>query len=318
MDISYDTTFDLGRQFSDLALPDKLSDRLNRALEGPQRDEIRSDIEYAITMLIRHYGVTEGERLGKWEPADVVLSILDNSVSEFLDPSDAVKVPVRILVNLCNHAAYFDTYEGMMVLPKPHTPARVDFIRDVPLAPMHLDRFTIPVFETRPSTEVRGLPRPIPGIGYLVSRLVYDAHECKNRDDLYIPHLIQRTADGDVTAAHALAQPARNMKDRKKVQTIDECKIEKADFISSVAADQRWNETVARMSKLLGDSRNLDPADPVGVFDVIELYGLAFWYEDLYTPDGTISYKLMWTHGWECDAARWYTIANELLTEQGL
>jgi hypothetical protein len=52
--------------------------------------------------------------------------------------------------------------------------------------------------------QVEGLPEPSPDTVYIVSRLVADA--CPDRDDLAVPDMIVRDAEGRIIGCDALAQ----------------------------------------------------------------------------------------------------------------
>lgn len=195
MTISYAETFDLGSQVADLGLALDLAARLDSALDGPWGYGIRSEIERDVTEMLREHGVDAetGEWLGDWSAAEIVAAIL---------------APVCTLVNLCDHATCLVAAGGrVLTLARPAVPARVVFVSDVPIGVLDIDGGSVHVFRTRPSTEVTGLPDPTPGVGYVVSRLVYDA--CPDRRDLFVPHRVQRTPAGQPREAHALAQPAR-------------------------------------------------------------------------------------------------------------
>lgn len=78
MTISYAESFDISSARNDLALDSTLTARLDEALAGPHRNEIRLVIEETITRLIRHHGVDTdtGEWLGYWQAADIISTIL--------------------------------------------------------------------------------------------------------------------------------------------------------------------------------------------------------------------------------------------------
>lgn len=88
--ISHTEDFDVRQQFAiaDLALDNDLEQRLRDALDTNRGPEIATQINEAITALIREHGVTdEGEWLGDWSAADVVRDVLtQNAITADVTP----------------------------------------------------------------------------------------------------------------------------------------------------------------------------------------------------------------------------------------
>jgi hypothetical protein len=181
-------TFSISKTpLTDMALRGNLHSRLD-ALNDDDQDRaavVEQLVEAAINAaLARH---------DEWEADDIVGPILDQVEAG--------------LVNLTPHDVTLVGPDGAMVTLASCGRALVTFTPDTPSGEITIGDVTVPLVETAPGSEVTGIPLPVEGITYVVSRLAYDASQ--NRDDLCIPHRVARGAGGQPTAAHALAQPRR-------------------------------------------------------------------------------------------------------------
>lgn len=110
---------------------------------------------------------------------------------------------VTILKNLTPHDVVIVGDHGRLVIPPVATPARIGE-RRAPGAPIATqDGHTIDTIVATPG-EITDLPEPIPGVIYVVSRLV--AEHRPDRHDLVFPADLVRNGDGAIVACRLLAR----------------------------------------------------------------------------------------------------------------
>ena len=105
-------------------------------------------------------------------------------------------MPVGVLINLTPHTLTLQGGTDPVVLP-PSPPAARISVTQTPLAPVA----GLPVVAAVMG-EVENLPEPVPGIGYVVSRLVFEA--CPSRRDVFAPGAPLANKSGVVIGAQGL------------------------------------------------------------------------------------------------------------------
>ncbi|MFJ4010341.1 hypothetical protein [Streptomyces sp. NPDC090026] len=119
------------------------------------------------------------------------------------DAPDSVR-----LVNLTPHPVRLISGDGTALTELPSSPAPARRTESTePEPPLIAKGITVPVVRLS-FGPVENLPPPTPGTAYVVSRLVAEAYP--DRDDLFVPALLVRDADGVTTGCRALARGTAN------------------------------------------------------------------------------------------------------------
>lgn len=107
------------------------------------------------------------------------------------------------LVNLTPHAVTIVCDDVSVTIPVGGAPARVDIERGE-ATPIMFGSTRLPIGWSSSVGVVTGLPEPVEGVWYIVSRIVADA--LPHRDDLVFPDLLVRDSEGNPIGCERLCR----------------------------------------------------------------------------------------------------------------